>query len=82
MNHTCSAVAARRQTQPDAGSLLCPTPLAPLRSCLWVSFPEVLLLGLLWSPGLGCSQGREAPADALGIVPRVRVLRVAAAVSL
>lgn len=57
MNHTCSAVAACRQTQSNAGSLLCPTPLAPPRPCLWVSFPELLVLGLLRSPRVGILPG-------------------------
>lgn len=55
MNHTCCAAAARRQTQPGTGSLLGLTPFAPLRPCLWVSFPQLLVLGY------STPQGRDAP---------------------
>lgn len=78
MNHTCCAVAAQRQTQPDAGSLLCPTPLAPLRPCLGSASPS----SSCW--GYSTLQDRDAPRarmlSQLSTEPRVCTQWVAAVV--
>lgn len=82
MNHTCSAVAVYRQTQPDTHSLLCPTVFAPLGPACGFTSLSSLCCSCPSPPGLGSSLGQDAPTATLGIVAGICVPWVAAAVSL